>query len=541
MAFACMYVPDFLLQSAVRGEPELRECAMALIGGVPPLWSVVAVNAAAWQAGIRPGMTKSQAAQFCGVKICQRQETQECAAHAALLDVGWSVSPRVEDTATDSIVVDLHGLEKLFGSEEKIAQELAQRVFRVGLLAHVAVSANIEVSILAARGFPGITVIPAGEERKYLGGLPVSVLAGDGDILETLGRWGVGTLEALATLPVLQLSERLGQKGVRLHELARGACARSLEIAEPVSSFQEEMELDDSVEELEPLSFLLGRLLDQLCARFEARALAVRALHVRFDLQPSVEQDFQLLENLNRQKPAAKRYSQTLALPVAMRDSKMLLRLLRLLLESDPPQAPIQKIILTADSAAPRAVPGGLFVPAAPDPEKLELTLARLLKLVGHGNLGSPSLLDSHRPGHFQMEKFRVSSEPSEKRRKNPSLAGERKPLGSFKPMAGFRVLRPSLPIDVEWLEQQPLRVRVQGMCGDVVAASGPWRSSGAWWQEDAWNQNEWDLAIAFGSAARPTLTDTRKNQANPLPEYGIYRVYYDALRQSWFVRGVCD
>jgi protein ImuB len=261
---------------------------------------------------------------------------------------------------------------------------------------------------------------------------------------------------------------------------------------------------------------------------------------VRFDLQPSFE-DFQLLENLNRQKPAAKRYSQTLTLPVAMRDSKMLLRLLRLQLESDPPQAPIQKIVLAADSATPRAVLGGLFVPAAPDPEKLELTLARLMKLVGHGNVGSPSLLDSHRPGHFQMEKFRISSEASEKQRENPSLAGERKPQGSSKPMAGFRVLRPSLSIDVEWLDQQPMRVRIRGMCGDVVAASGPWRSSGEWWQEDAWNQNEWDLAIEFGSAARPTSTDKRKNQAKPLPEYGIYRVYYDVLRQSWFVRGVSD
>ena len=34
------------------------------------------------------------------------------------------------------------------------------------------------------------------------------------------------------------------------------------------------MALEDSVEELEPLSFILGRLLDQLCARLNARSLA---------------------------------------------------------------------------------------------------------------------------------------------------------------------------------------------------------------------------------------------------------------------------
>ena len=75
--------------------------------------------------------------------------------------------------------------------------------------------------------------------------------------------WGVRTCEELAALPVLQLSERLGQEGVRLHELARGARVRSLVLAEPGICFEEEIELEEAVEELEPLSFLLGRLLDQ--------------------------------------------------------------------------------------------------------------------------------------------------------------------------------------------------------------------------------------------------------------------------------------
>jgi protein ImuB len=220
-----------------------------------------------------------------------------------------------------------------------------------------------------------------------------------------------------------------------------------------------------------------------------------------------------------------------------MRDSKMLLKLLRLQLESDPPRAPIQKIILTAGSAVPRSAQGGLFVPAAPDPEKLELTLARLAKLVGDGHVGAPRLLDSHRPGCFHMEKFRVSSERNKKQRKKLSVARERP-----KPMTGFRALRPALPVGVEWQEEQPVRVRLQGMRGNVVAASGPWRSSGEWWQEDTWNQDEWDLTIAFASAARPASTDRQhKNQTDPLPECGTYRIYYDALCQSWFVRGVYD
>ena len=68
---------------------------------------------------------------------------------------------------------------------------------------------------------------------------------------------------------------------------------------------------EDSVEELEPLSFLLGRLLDQLCARLEARALAVRTVHIRFELEPSFEKDVQALKDESRKKTAPKEYTKS--------------------------------------------------------------------------------------------------------------------------------------------------------------------------------------------------------------------------------------
>jgi protein ImuB len=545
MAFACIYIPDFLVQSVVRAGPALRDNAaplkpsvplvslapLALIGGSPPLWSVVAASPAALEAGIQLGMTKAQAAEFIGVQICPRSQSQEKAAHAALLDVAWSVSPRVEDTAPDAIVLDLDGLTSLFGSDENIAQELARRAPSVGLIPQIAVASNIEAAILAARGFPEITIIPRGEEGRRLGNLSVAVLVTSTEILEILGRWGVHTLQALAALPVLQLSERLGQEGVRLHELARGACQRALILAQPASSFEEEMVLDDAVEELEPLSFLLGRLLDQLCARLEARALAVRAVHVRFALALSFEKDFQTLTE-GTKKPSAKSYAKVLRLPVPLRNPKTLLKLLRLQLQADPPPAPIQKISLRADSAAPRLAQNGLFWPSAPDPEKLELTLARLAKLVGESNIGSPELLDSHRPDPFRMARFLVPEEGKKNRRTQNAATKE-----SGYRLTGFRIFRSSLPIKVELHEKQPARVCVHGVYGQVITASGPWRSSGDWWQEDAWQQDEWDLGIEF----RPSRRQREHHGLSAAPDYGVYRIYYDALREGWFARGYYD
>jgi protein ImuB len=552
MGFACVYIADFLVQAVVRGQPSLGESALAknalaLISGAPPLWCVVAANPAAFDAGIQLGMTKAQVAQFGKVQICMRSEAQEKAAHAALLDAAWSVSPRVEDTAPDTVVLDLEGLSALFGADDKIARELARRVAAIGLAARVAVAANIEVAIHAARGFPGITIIPAGEERRRLGALPIGVLTTEAETLEILERWGVATLQALAALPVLQLSERLGQEGVRLSELARGVRQRALVLAQASSIFAEEIELDDAVEELEPLSFLLGRLLDQLCARLEARALAVRAVRVRFELQPSFEKDFQTLKEDLRRKPDVKQYEKVLTLPVPMRNAETLLKLLRLQLQGDPPAAPIQKIYMTAEAAAPRVAQNGLFVPCGPDSEKLEVTIARLGKLVGEGNLGCAELVDSHRPESFRMTRFVVVSEQNKRRRKNEANVEEHSEARAT--MTGLRVMRPAQSVRVELRDELPVRVYLRGMRGEVVAASGPWRSSGDWWQEDAWQQDEWDLEIEFGpvgaqhrcAPARQNLNSPDAQQFPSSPQRGLYRIYYDALRQGWFVRGEYD
>lgn len=159
MAFASIYVPDFSVQAVVRAEPALRQQRVALVEGCPPLERVVALNEAAACAGLDLGMTKSQAMQFRSIAIRSRSREQEQAAHAALLDAGWSVSPRVEDTDVDSIAVDLAGLASLFGSEETISHLLVRRASDLGLAVHVAVSFNLEVALHAARGFPGITVI----------------------------------------------------------------------------------------------------------------------------------------------------------------------------------------------------------------------------------------------------------------------------------------------------------------------------------------------------------------------------------------------
>jgi protein ImuB len=535
MSFAAVYVPNFMVQAVARAEPDLRDAPVALLEGNPPLWKVIAANPSALQAGIYAGMGGSQAAEFTAVQVRPRSPEQEKSTQAALLDVGWSVSPRIEDTAPGMMVVDLDGLGSLFSSTQNIAATLGERAGQIGLRTQIAVASNIATAIHAARGFSGITLIPMGEEAARLVSLPIDVLLPHPEMLETLDRWGIRTCGALASLPTLQLSERLGQPGILLQKMARGASHRSLVLAEPETCFTEEMALDYAVTELEPLAFLLCRLLDQVCARLQARSLSASAFNLQLELQDRMD-DEPKPPKRPASRGATKHYEKILRLPVPVRDSKMLLKLLRLQLQSDPPCGSIVKIVLTAEPARPRAGQKGLFVPDAPDPEKLEVTVARLANLVGNSNVGSPQLVDTHRPGEFRMVPFLPASEES---------ATLGKPRGAAPPgnhiayepklrraAVAFRAFRPELAARVEWQGRSPRQVWFRGLSGSVVTASGPWSTSGDWWDKHGWRQDEWDVEIHFSSgnsAPRVAAPD------------GLYRIYYDWARRNWFVRGRYD
>ena len=537
MSFASVFVPNFMVQAIVRTEPELRERGVALVDGNPPLWKIIAANGFAMKAGIQVGMGGSQAKQFGSVEIRQRSASQERVAHAALLDVGWSVSPRIEDTAPDTMVIDIAGMASLFKFVRHIATTLSERVSSIGLSAQIAVASNIEAAIHASRGFAGITLIPPGEEWECLSSLPIEVFLPRAEILETLHRWGIRTCGALAKLPTLQLSERLGQEGVHLQALARGTHGRALLLAEPDICFVEEMSLDYSVTDLEPLSFLLGRLLDQLCARLEARSLAACAFHLQFGLKDPLEEDAHVKHKTSLSTIDAGNYEKNLLLPVPMRDSKILLKLLRLQLQSDPPRGSIIKIVMTAEPARPRAGQKGLFIPDSPDPEKLEVTIARLAGLVGNSNVGSPQLLDTHRPGGFQMAPFFPAAEESSLEKFSPSKAELRDSkipeAGFHRTVIAFRMFRPEPQATVELREGCPWRICFYGLYAAVATASGPWRSSGNWWEDHGWRQDEWDIEILFDSSH---AAKAHRNAQN-----GLYRIYYDWMRRGWFVRGRYD
>jgi protein ImuB len=518
--FACLFVPEFPVQAVVRLESELQDKAVGIFEGPPPLTKVSAMNAAARAAGVEVGMTKTQAEACMGVVWRWRSPSKETTAHAALLDCAWTISPCVADGSesgyekqADTVVLDIAGCERLFGSPEKIATDLKRVAAEVGFDANVAVAGNAEAAICAARGFSGITVIPNGEEGFRLGALPLASLAIREELLETLTRWGIRTCADFAALPEVAVVERLGQEGRRWQLLARGGDRKPLLPKEPPVHFEECMDLEFPIELLDPLMFVLNRLLGQLCARLSMHVLSARQIELTLTLQG---------KNSQTKEPLL--HVRTLRLPVPARDSKFLLKLLQLDLQNHPPGAAVVAVRVLAIPAHARTRQMGLFLPLSPEPERLEITLARIRNTVGEDRVGTPVLLDTHRPNAFQQDRF-VLPEASSK--STPSRRS---------PMAALRIYRPPLPASVEADGGKPATIACDGLKQKVLALAGPWRTKGDWWSETAWARDEWDVLL---QTLRPKYQPDSRDEEEK--ETALYRIYRDLRSRRWFVEGIYD
>lgn len=421
-----------------------------------------------------------------------------------LLALAPHLSPKVEFRPPHGLIVEvparyegetLHRLTQLSRGNEEL---------RVG------VASTRATAVLAAVAKPGVSV-PPGKEREFLEVLPLdlfSVLVPlTPEVRETLVRWGIRTLGELASLPGVELSARLGQEGLRLQQLARGEEILLPQPYTPPLILQESRDLDWALDSLESLSFILTDLLETLGSQLRSRGLAAESVELRLQLANG------------------RCHRRLLRLSFPTGNARTLLSLLRLDLQSQPPQGEICSVSLQIQPVSPRLVQYSLLDPGGvADPEELSRTLSRLKALVGNDAVGCPRLLDTHRPDAFAMSLPSMLESPAQGagRRGGPrggnsvpcrsgSLEVDRPPQAPVKTLQlSLRRMRPPLPLLLR---------------GDqILCCAGPWRSSGDWWkgetEEEGWSRDEWDIEMTDGS---------------------LYRIYWDQFRRRWFLEGIYD
>ncbi len=395
---------------------------------------------------------------------------------ADLSEIAEAFSPSFEQTTPGTIVFRIDNLRRLYTTHHQIAQAIAKKA---GAGANVAIAETADAAILAAHNFPGVTI------SQNLQQLNISSLPMEQEMWEVLESWGIHTLAQLAQLPETGIAERFGPAGVHLQRLARGATKRPLKIFKPEITYEDRISLDHPVTLLEPLLFLIARILNDQCEKLLSHAMSANEITIRLELEDKTE------------------HIRTLRLPVPMRESKSLLKLLQIDLEAHPPQAATLALSVTIKPVHPRTIQAGIFLPITPAPDKLELTLARIRGIVGEANVGTPQLLNTHHPHPFQMSKHQ-SPVPSSQ----PPV-----------PRQAFRYFRPPITAKITLEHHRPVRITAPNINGKIQIAAGPWRTTGDWWTNQPWNRDEWDITLTNNS---------------------LYRIYREPT-DHWYIEGSYD
>jgi protein ImuB len=157
-------------------------------------------------------------------------------------------------------------------------------------------------------------------------------------------------------------------------------------------------------------------------------------------------------------------------------------------LEAELPGEPVSILILRAVPTAMRFLQHDLFTLPAPEPERLESTLQKIRAMVGLKNVKIPEIRNTHRPGWGPRESH-----------------------------LAFRHFRP--PLDAR-VDLKAGHLRASGIQGTIEEISGPWRTSGDWWRDDAWDRDEFDLALSDGA---------------------LYRLNFNRQSQKWQLEGIYD
>jgi protein ImuB len=399
-----------------------------------------------------------------------------------------SFSPLVERTSVDTAVFSIRGLKRLIGGLHDIASAISQRGQELGLEANLAIAANPDAAILAARALRGVTILTPGREIDWLGRIPAAAVATP-EMTETLAGWGIATLGELAGLPPIGLAERLGPAAEELRRLARGEVSRPLRLPAAEAVYTAETELEHGLQSVEEILLALSPLIHTAAARMERNAQAAQRVQVKFHLEDRRE-CHRLYE---------------LSLP--SRSAVLILQQVQLDLEAHSLGGRVIRMEVTLDPASPRTIQGGLYRPPSPEPDRLQNVLARLGALVGKENAGSPLILDTHRPGAFAVRPYELTI--------REGTAPMDSPL-----RLSLRIFRPPLSAKVRLERGRPVWLRASQLEGEVADAAGPWRTSGGWWAETGWQRDEWDVVLQGGDA---------------------YRLYLDGLARQWFVDGMYD
>lgn len=471
---------------------------------------VLHANEAAQRHHVAAGMTPSQAQARCvALKILCRSAEAETAAHQLLLECAGQWTPDYESSQPGVCVLDLSHVRDAAKQAESFGHQMRQWLEGAGLEGRIGLASHPDLACLAARAANRVLVLweASGSEEDLLAQLPMAALQPSAAIAQVLALWGVESLAQFAALRREDIAARLGAEGALLWDVVRGGRERLLRLVRPPADFAERFEFEHPVEMMEPLLFVLRRMLGDLCQYLANAWLVASAMRLRL-----LFEDQQV-------------YEKTLRVAEPTRDADLLLRVLHTHLEGRSASAPIVEVGVELMAVRPVNLQTNLFERRLRDPNQFSETLARLEALLGRGNVGRVELLPSRRPDAFAVVNYlegvngqrldrgqrstvngQVSEYGTRSRAERDRLRscpkGEPEWRVNMSKPCGLPLwrFRPPQVVEVVVRDGRPEMIHAPAGSQAITEAKGPWLMSGDWWDRHGWAREVWEVSTVNGA-----------------------------------------
>jgi protein ImuB len=480
--YAFLTVPDFALHALRRSDPSLAGRACALVSGDGRKARVTEASPEA--RAVAPGLAATLAMSRCpGIILCQRDPAAEAEAHRLIIAAGFTLAPRVESTGSGCCTVDLRGADR--ARTESLMRLHAAELAAAGLPLRVGAGATPLLASYAARLAEPVLIVD--DTGNFLAPLSLAFAQPTREQEGILAGWGIVTLGALTAIPKAEIGRRLGASGVLLWERAAGEATRVLRHVEPARSFSAEWSYEPPVESVEPLFFKLRRFAERVALELRGAGFVAEKLSLTLLLEDETD------------------HRREFRLPEPGADVEGWLRVMNGHLSTVRTEARVAAVRLVASPARPPEKQDGLFDTGLRDPALFWENIARVAAIVGDDRVGTPAMVDTHRPDAFTMERPAEAVAPALQAPVHP-------PCGP-----ALRRFRPPWPVRVDCGAGVPELVRGR-LDGTVRAVRGPWLAEGEWWRPEAWAVETWLVEMRSG---------------------GVYQLA--RTRGGWCVEGMLD
>jgi nucleotidyltransferase/DNA polymerase involved in DNA repair len=222
-----------------------------------------------------------------------READADAQSFERMLDALDDLSPRIEAVDVGVALVDITGLEPMFGPERRVAARAVMLARGVAPLAvRCGIGDNRWLASLAARlarfEREGAPAALRTLERAELPDLPLTLLPADPATRQRLALFGLTTMAQLAGLPRSSVGAQFGAIGERLQDLARGHDSRPIVPRRRPERLEASATFETPIDGVGATGLTLRRLAADLCERLRDRHLAPgrAVLELRFEDAP---------------------------------------------------------------------------------------------------------------------------------------------------------------------------------------------------------------------------------------------------------------